>query len=101
MHSRLELHEELSKVFDTYRLYFQPPETIKMVYPCVVYELSKIRTMHANDKRYLNMKCYIVTIIDPNPDSTVHERMFELPYCSFDRFFTNDNLNHWVYTLYF
>ena len=101
MRSRLELHEELKKILGSSNLYFQPPETSKMIYPCIVYELSRIRTMHANDKSYLHTKRYTVTVIDPDPDSTIHEKLLEFPYSSFDRFYTYDNLNHWVYTLYF
>ena len=101
MHSRLELHDILVEILGSKYVYFQPPEKVKMNYPCIVYELSKIKSTMADNKRYLNTKRYSITIIDPNPDSSIHEKMLELPYSSFDRFYTYDNLNHWVYTLYF
>lgn len=44
---------------------------------------------------------YTVTIIDRNPDSAIPNKVAELPLCSFNRFYTADNLNHFVYNLYF
>ena len=44
---------------------------------------------------------YMVTVIDPNPISDIHEKILRLPLCSFDRHYTQDNLNHDVYNLYY
>lgn len=83
------------------RVYFQPPETVKMVYPCIVYTLEDISTRYADNSPYTHRKAYTVTIIDRDPDSLIPDRIGELPLCSFSRKFTNDNLNHFVFRLYF
>lgn len=101
MNSRIKLHEELKTLIGSSYVYFQPPESVKMTYPCIVYGLDNIDVKHANDKTYLNTKRYNITVIDKNPDSIIPDKLLLLPMCSFDRFYTADNLNHWVFTLYF
>lgn len=101
MSSRLELHNELTKILGSGFAYFQPPESVKMTYPCIVYSLDNINTKHADDKPYVKTKRYSVMIIDKDPDSEIPDRMLTLPMCSFNRFYTVDNLNHWVFSLYF
>lgn len=82
-------------------VYFQPPPSVKLVYPCIVYMLDKIDTSHADDKPYVNTKSYQVTIIDKDPDSEIPDMFLEMPLCSFDRSYTADNLNHWVFSLFY
>ena len=110
MGTRLELQQVLEQIFVENgmtessaheRVYFQPPETVKMTYPCIVYKLDRIDTRFANDSPYLHYKAYAVTIIDKNPDSILPDLVGALPMSSFTRSFTNDNLNHFVYRLYY
>lgn len=84
-------------------VYFQPPESVKLKYPCIVYERSDVRTSSANNHIYLNHKQYTVTYIDEDPDSEIPDKLLELPYCSLNPggHFISDNLNHDVFTLYF
>lgn len=83
------------------RVYFQPPETVKMVYPCIVYTLDNVDTKYANNVPYGHRKAYAVTVIDRNPDSEIPDKIGDLPTSSFSRKFVNDNLNHFVYRLWF
>lgn len=101
MRSRLELHESLKALLGSGYVYFQPPESVKMTYPCIVYELNNVDTKHANNRPYFNMKNYRITIIDKNPDSAIPELFTAMPLCRFDRSYTANNLNHWVFTLYY
>lgn len=82
-------------------VYFQPPPSVKLVYPCIVYVLDKMDTKHADDKPYLNKKGYSVTVIDKAPDSEIPNLFSSLPLCRFDRAYTADNLNHWVFSLFY
>ena len=82
-------------------VYFQPPESVHMHYPAIVYELSDIMNVYADDRPYLSARKYKVTIIDRNPDSILPSLMTALPFCDFDRMYAKDGLNHWVYSLYF
>lgn len=99
--SREDLHYVLVNLLGSSNVYFQPPETTKLKYPCIVYELSDMETVKADNKKYLVRKRYQVTIIDEDPDSELPDKMIKLPYCRFDRPFSTEDLNHWVFSLYF
>lgn len=101
MAPRLQLQAKLLGILGSPNVYFQPPPTIKMQYPCIVYNRDRIDTDFADDKPYKRTRRYQVTVIDQDPDSVIHEKVAELPMCSYDRFFTADNLNHDVYNLFF
>ena len=101
MKTRIELRELLASQTGLQNLYFQSPETVKMKYPCIVYGFNGLDSKFADDEKYIKRKKYTITIIDKDPDSVYPDKLVELPYCSFDRSYTADNLNHWVYTIYF
>lgn len=98
---REELQILFEKLLGSKNVYFQPPESFKRNYPCIIYGLDNIRTNAANNKPYLRFKRYTVTYIDEDPDSEIPDKLLELDYCSFDRRFVSDNLNHDVFDLYF
>jgi hypothetical protein len=99
MSSRADLHDVLTTIVSN--AYFQPPPSISMTYPCIVYQLDDIDTDFANNFPYSLKKGYKLTVIDPNPESTIPDQVAMLPKVSFDRFYTADNLNHYVFTIYF
>jgi hypothetical protein len=98
---RLILHDILLEILGTEHVYFQPPESIKLEYPCIIYNRDTISARHANNEKYAHKTRYQVTAIDRNPDSDWHSGIFELPLCRYDRHFVKDGLNHDVYELYF
>ena len=101
MANRLDLHEILCDILGTRNVYYQPPESVKMTYPAIVYSRNRIENAFANDNVYSQNHSYQVTVIDKDPDSEIVERVSKLPFCSFDRHFISDNLNHDSFTLYF
>lgn len=101
MESRLELHELLCETLGSRHVYFQPPDSVKMKYPAIVYSRSNISNKFANDSVYKQSLAYAVTVIGEDPDSEIVEKVSRLPMCSFDRHFTSDNLNHDVFTIYY
>lgn len=101
MGSRLELQTMLEGLLGTRNVYYQPPESLKIKYPAVVYSRDDIRNSHANDSVYKQDCAYVLTVIDKDPDSEIVKRVSKLPKCSFDRHFESDNLNHDVFTLYY
>lgn len=101
MAQRLELHALLKELLGTKDVYFQPPPTVQMVYPCIIYNLDQLNTEFANNRPYNHTKGYQVTVITKNPDSDIPFKVAELPMCLFNRFYTADTLNHYVYTLFF
>lgn len=101
MPNRLDLHEQLCEVLGSRNVYFQPPESVKLVYPAIVYELSKIDNRYANDGVYIQADSYMVTFISKTPDSEVVRALSKLSTCRFDRGFVSNNLYHKVFTLYY
>lgn len=118
---RLALHEELINVFvrcgemfwsnpkfpddieqeARRHVYFQQPSKDKIVYPCIIYSLSKIEITHADDVPYFKDKAYTVTLVDPDPDTPLTDYIEEIPQIRFDRHFTTSDLHHFVYTIYY
>jgi hypothetical protein len=101
MPSRLELQTLLEELLGSRNVYFQPPESVKMKYPAIVYGLDNIENSFADDGVYLSKKKYLVTVIDEDPDSPIVDKVASLPTCRFNRHFQSDNLNHYVFILYF
>ena len=101
MAQRLELQELLVGILGSDHVYFQPPATVQMEYPCIVYRRDWELFNHADDIPYKRRKRYMVTVIDRDPDSVIPDKIGDLPLCVFDRFYTADNLNHDVYKLFF
>lgn len=101
MAQRLDLQTKFVEILGSGNVYFQPPSSIKMEYPCIVYELDDVWTDHADNKPYSLRKRYQATVIDRNPDSAIPNQVALLPTCIFDRFYVADNLNHFVFTLFF
>lgn len=98
---RVNLHNLLVEALGSRNVYFQPPTNIRMEYPCIVYELGAIDATYADDKPYSHHRRYTVTVIDKNPDSDIPSKIGQFPTSRFDRMFTSDNLNHFVYSLYY
>jgi hypothetical protein len=72
-----------------------------MDYPCIVYARDDSQSEYAGNRPYARTKRYQVTVIDRNPDSDLPDTVEELPLCSFNRHFAANNLNHYVFNLYF
>lgn len=102
MARRLEFHEKLVEVLGSRSCYFNPPETSKLKYPCIVYSRDNGDSKYANDRMYRYFINYTITIIDRDPDSVIWERIMEaFELCQFERFFVSDELNHWVLRIYY
>ena len=101
MSSRRDLHTILEGILGSHNVYFQPPSSVRMQYPAIVYQRKDVEKRSANDGAYRKLPSYEVILIDKNPDSKFIEKIIDLPYCSFDRHYESDNLNHDAFTLYF
>ena len=98
--SRIMFQGLLEELIGSSHVYFQPPSSVKLVYPCIIYNLSDIAVNRADNKAYIQESLYEVTYIDKNPDNTIKDEIIKVfPKCRFNRHFTNDNLNHYVYLI--
>lgn len=101
MASRLDLQNLLESILGSENVYYQPPSSVLMKYPAIVYTRDDLLNTHANNGVYTQNTAYRVTIIDKNPDSQYVTAVSKLPMCNYDRHYVLDNLNHDVFTLYF
>ena len=107
MDKRLELHEILCGIVNitepdgNRHVYFQPPESVKIKYPAIIYSRNDIDNRFANNDVYKQTYNYQVTVIDRDPDSEIVDKVSKLPTCRFNRHFVSDNLNHDVFILYY
>ena len=101
MGDRILLQKKLEEILGSREVYYQPPDSIKMRYPAIRYNRKDIDARYANKKVYSSMTAYEIILMDVNPDSVFIQKIMELPFCSYDRHYTAENLNHEVFTLYF
>ena len=99
MSRRLELHEILCDVLGSRNVYFQPPATVQMKYPAIVYSRQDIENVFADNGVYQQCHIYQVIVIDANPDSEIVRKVSKLPMCIYDRHYASDNLNHDVFSI--
>ena len=100
MGTREELQAKLEDLLGSENVYYQPPENLKINYPAIIYSKGKIAKTHANNKGYRMNTQYDITVVDRRPDNPVIQKLLEMPYCSYDRHYISDNLNHDVLTIY-
>lgn len=99
---RTTLQHLLEQITGVKKVYFQAPSSVQMVYPCVRYSKSPPATKYADDMRYFGLNRYNLIVIDKDPDSMIPQRILDsFEYCSVDRFYASNNLNHTSITLYF
>lgn len=102
MGSRVNLQIELESVLGSRNVYFQPPETIKIKYPAIIYELQGIDIKRADNSNYLKDRYYKVTLIHSDPDNDLVDKLLDhFLYIEFDRPYKSDNLYHYVFNLYY
>ena len=101
MGRRLDLHNLLIETLGSANVYFQPPPSNQIAYPCIVYSYVGNNTVFADDAPYSITKEYQVTVIDRNPDSVIPDNIAKLKQCSLSRTYVTDNLNHYVFSLFY
>jgi hypothetical protein len=101
MGTREDLDALLTETLGSESVYYQPPENLQMIYPCIVYSQDKPYVRHANNKTYHRRKAYKLLYISYDSDEEVVDKLADLPYCSMGEPYTTDNLYHYPYTIYF
>ena len=97
---RLELHEKFCEILGSRNAYFNPPESVKLNYPAIVYNPKPIDNSFANNGVYMQSQGYKVTVIDEDPEGLIAKKISQLPTCRPTSHFTSDNLVHDVFELY-
>lgn len=101
MDNRLSLQGKLEQLVN-YNVYFQPPASVHLVYPCVIYNLVGGDIKHADNMMYSYMNRYEVLIIYRQPNMEIVEKVLRtFPMCSLSRIYIADNLYHYSFNLYY
>lgn len=98
---RLEFQKILEEILESNQVFFQPPTSIKFTYPAIIYKLDDTRKMHANNGVYNIRDRYQVTLMHLDPDNDIKDKLDCLPYSTMTRCFTNDNVYHYTFYIYF
>lgn len=101
MGTRLDLQSLLEGLQDGVSVYFQPPTSVVMTYPAIVYNRDFQSVHFADNTPYSRKIRWQVTVIDPNPDSPIPDKVAELPLTTYIRHYTTENLNHDIFDVYF
>ena len=56
MGSRLELQAKLEEALGSKNVYYQPPESLKLTYPAIIYSMSGMSRKHADDQEYMKKR---------------------------------------------
>ena len=94
MATRLDLQEKLEEALGSSNVYYNPPETLKLKYPCIVYSVENITTVYANNLPYLNTKSYKVIIISRDPDHPAIKEVMKFPMMKHVSRYVVDGLYH-------
>lgn len=84
----------------TPNVYFQPPASVQMVYPCIVYKRDSEEIQAADNLAYNKKTRYLLTVMDYDPDG-LRELVSQIPGVRFVRHYSADNLNHDIFSILF
>ena len=99
--TRVELDRILRTTLGSANVYFDPPESFKLKYPCIVYSLSNNQDINADNVNYYRLKRYSVIYITRDADDPMVDTLDDLKYCRMNRAYTADGLFHYAYDIYF
>ncbi len=104
--TRAELQSALKDILGSGNVYYEPPETVKLKYPCIIYNLARMHNRSAdNYGPFIRYDSYTVMYITSETMTTrgedsVLEKLMALRGCVFDRTYVADRLHHYVFTVY-
>ena len=102
MNRRLELHAKLIDLIGNNNVYFQPPASVQISYPCVIYNIGAGDTKRADDTVYRYTNSYDVIFIFKKPNiEVINEVLRAIPMCKVSRCYVADNLNHYAFKIYY
>ena len=101
MADRLGLQRLLEHILGSRNVYFQPPPSVQLRYPAIVYKRLSIDNLPADDRVYKQDTAYEVVVIEYDPDSRIVYDISKLPKCRHTRHFVEDNLYHDAFKIYY
>lgn len=101
MDRRHKLHEELVSL-GAKKTLFQPPPSVQLEYPAIIYTTKSTYTTNADNKVYTGHRFYQIELIDPDPDTPLIDALLnKFSMIKHVNNFKTSNLNHNVFDLYY
>ena len=101
MSDRLDLQATFEEILGSRNVYYQPPASVQMHYPAIRYELAGFNNKPANNSAaYIASTGYECILIVKEPDTEYLQKILQIPYCKFDRYYRANNLHHYTFTIY-
>lgn len=97
--TRLTLHQAFVDALGSSNVYYNPPETLKMEFPAIVYKLDYIEQIHADNKKYIDWTTYKVIVVSSRPDHPVIKKILNWEMTRFSTSYTRNGFYHSVIIL--
>ena len=97
--TRLTLQGKLEEILGSRNVYYNPPESQKMNFPCIVYTKTYIKGIHADNNKYLDFTTYKITVVSKTPDHPAGKAIHNLPTTEFSTNYVKNGFYHEVYIL--
>ena len=82
-------------------IYFDPPETTKLSYPCIIYHEQPPSVKGANNSHYVTHTAYRVTVIDKDPERQIAKEIDQtFKHSRIITYFTTQGLRHSVIEIF-
>ena len=91
MANRIDLYNLLVGILGTRNV------SLKLKYPCIVYNRRNISNVDANNDVYLQNYTYRITVIYTDPDSDLPQKVSKIVNCRHIHQFVSDGLYHDVF----
>lgn len=102
MGSRLNLQSELEELLGSDRVYFQPPSSVTLKYPCIVYNLDNTYVAPADNAKYMKFNRYHVKHMYKNYDNQLKDVILDhFQMISHDNEMIADSIYNDDFTLYY
>lgn len=102
MASRQKLDEELVNLLGCKNVYFQPPSSVTLKYPCIIYSLSRTDVARADNRNYIKTNEYHVKHIFKSLSNELKDQLLEnFQMISHDARFVADGMYNDEFTLFY
>lgn len=99
--TRIEFDSLLRSTLGSTNVYYDPPESFKLKYPCIVYTDSGRIVLHADSGTYIKYRRYTINYLTKDADDPMVDTIEELPYCRMRTPYTAANVFHHPYDIDF